>query len=72
MGELVFSVGFKVQTEISLYTMTGERVAIINDGVLEAGVYTAQVPFANIPSGSYVVKMVAGPYVDQQQISVTK
>jgi len=72
MGELVFSVGFKVQTEISLYTMTGERVAIINDGVLEAGVYTAQVPFANIPSGSYVVKMVAGPYIDQQQISVTK
>ena len=75
MGGVVgieFSVGFKVSTELGLYSSTGERIAIINSGIMEPGVYTAEVPLANIASGSYIVKMVAGPYATEQQISVVK
>jgi hypothetical protein len=71
-AEIVFSVGFKVKTEIGLYNMLGELVSTIASGTFEAGEYVGTLPLQNIPSGSYTVKMVAGPFVDQQQISITK
>ncbi|MFN5520455.1 MAG: choice-of-anchor D domain-containing protein, partial [Ignavibacteria bacterium] len=67
-----FSVGFTVNTEIALYSMKGERVATLANGSYQKGVYASEVPFGNLPSGSYVIKMVAGPYATEQQITISK
>jgi hypothetical protein len=67
-----FSVGFTVNTEIALYSMKGERVATLANGSYQKGVYASEVPFGNLSSGSYVIKMVAGPYTTEQQITISK
>ena len=71
-ANLEFSVGFTVNTEIALYSMKGERVATLANGSYQKGVYTSEIPFGNLPSGSYVIKMVAGPFTAEQQVTVSK
>ncbi|MFM7156773.1 MAG: choice-of-anchor D domain-containing protein, partial [Bacteroidota bacterium] len=67
-----FSVGFTVNTEIALYSMKGERVATLANGSYQKGMYASEVPFDMLPSGSYVIKMVAGPFTAEQQITISK
>jgi len=71
-ANLEFSVGFTVNTEIALYSMKGERVATLANGSYQKGVYSTEIPFGSMPSGSYVIKMVAGPYSAEQQITISK
>jgi hypothetical protein len=52
--------------------MKGERVATLANGSYQKGVYTSEIPFGNLPSGSYVIKMVAGPFTAEQQVTVSK
>ena len=69
---LEFSVGFSVNTEIALYSMKGERVATLANGQYQKGVYSAEIPLEQMSSGTYVIKMVAGPYTAEQQLTIAR
>ncbi|MGA1308150.1 MAG: T9SS type A sorting domain-containing protein, partial [Candidatus Kapaibacteriota bacterium] len=71
-ASLEFSVGFTVNTEIAMYSMKGERIATLANGSFQAGVYTSEIPMEQMPSGTYIIKMVAGPFTAEQQITVSR
>ena len=71
-ASLEFSVGFTVNTEIAMYSMKGERIATLANGQFQKGVYSTEIPMEMMPSGSYIIKMVAGPYTAEQQITVSR
>ena len=71
-ASLEFSVGFTVNTEIAMYSMKGERIATLANGQFQTGVYTSEIPMEMMPSGTYIVKMVAGPFTAEQQITVSR
>jgi hypothetical protein len=71
-ASLEFSVGFTVNTEIAMYSMKGERIATLANGQFQKGVYSSEIPMEMMPSGSYIIKMVAGPFTAEQQITVSR
>jgi len=42
------------------------------DGQFQKGVYSSEIPMEMMPSGSYIIKMVAGPFTAEQQITVSR
>jgi hypothetical protein len=71
-ASLEFSVGFTVNTEIAMYSMKGDRIATLANGQFQKGVYSSEIPMEMMPSGTYIIKMVAGPFTAEQQITVSR
>ncbi|HLA63275.1 MAG TPA: T9SS type A sorting domain-containing protein, partial [Rhodothermales bacterium] len=57
---------------IEVYDMLGRRVAVVADGAEEAGRHTARLDVSALASGSYVVRMTAGSFVQAQRVTVTR
>ncbi|HLA63982.1 MAG TPA: T9SS type A sorting domain-containing protein [Rhodothermales bacterium] len=59
-------------TRIELYDMLGRLVATVVDGAVEAGRHTARLDASALASGSYVIRMTAGSFVQAQRVTVTR
>jgi hypothetical protein len=70
--ELEFSVGLEAWTEINVYNTLGELVAMPVASVLKPGNYTVTMPVTDLSSGSYLVRMVSGPYSKTQELIINK
>jgi hypothetical protein len=70
--EIEFSVGLEAWTEINVYNTLGELVAMPVASVLEPGNYTVTMPVTDLSSGSYLVRMVSGPYSKTQELIINK
>jgi|GEM_PF-2065772 len=58
--EVMVSVPEESTVRVSLYTVAGQAVGIVYEGQLERGRYSLPCSLGNLPSGSYLVELVAG------------
>ena len=57
---------------VAVYDVLGKRVAVLADGVLEAGVHTAQLDAAGLANGVYVVRVETAQGVRAQRVTVVR
>ncbi len=57
---------------IALYDITGREVLFVTDGMLAAGVHRERVDLADLPSGVYLYRMVAGSEVFTKVLHLVK
>jgi hypothetical protein len=65
--ELVYGVGMDGWTRVELFTAMGTRVATLVEGILPAGTYQQEVNIAELPAGSYIVRIISGPFSATQR-----
>jgi hypothetical protein len=54
-------------TRVELFTAMGTRVATLVEGILPAGTYRQEVNIAELPAGSYIVRIISGPFSATQR-----
>lgn len=57
-----FELPFDNPTTLAVYNTLGDRVVLLYDGILAAGVYTATTPDGVLPSGVYYYRLKSGPF----------
>src|SRR5690606_38705902 len=57
---------------VSVYDLLGREVAVLADGAHGAGRHTATLDARALPSGTYVVRLVAGSSVQTQRVTVMR
>lgn len=57
---------------LEVYDVLGRRVAVLADGPQPAGVYRAELRAATLPSGTYVVRLIAGGQTATQKITILR
>lgn len=70
--DIKFSVGLEGWTELQIINTLGEVVAVPVSERLKPGEYSVRVPVDNLPSGTYIVRMVSGQYTQTVQMVVNK
>ena len=70
--DVSFSVGFAVATHIELFNTLGERVLVLVDERLGAGVHERSADLSALSAGTYMMRMQAGPYVESVLVLVGK
>lgn len=58
--------------ELKIYTITGEKVATVVDGVKNAGYYVAEFTATNLASGIYFYKVTAGNFTSVKKMILVK
>ncbi len=70
------TVGFALpvaqRVKLTVYDMLGREVAVLVDGGLEAGRHTATLDGSTLPSGVYLVRLVAGEQTRTGQITLLR
>ena len=69
---LSFAIPEAVQVNITIYDLQGRQVAILTDGILDAGYHTAVWDGGYHSSGIYFVQMAAGKYINTQKLMLVK
>ena len=69
---LNFSVALEGQTEIAVYNSIGEMVAMPVSGNLQPGEYSVSLPVTDLTSGSYIVRMLSGPFTQTHEMIIRK
>ena len=68
-----YSVGINdIPCTLDMYTSLGEYVMTIRRDTLKSGVYHDEADVSGLPSGVYVLRMNAGPYVESKMINITR
>ena len=67
-----FSLPEASQTRIAVYDMLGREVALLTDARLDAGLHEVRFDASALPSGVYLVRMVAGAHVSTERITLLK
>jgi hypothetical protein len=62
----------KLLVSIRVYSVIGEEVAVLVDGVEEAGLHEVVFDARNLPSGTYFYRLVAGEVAAVQRLVVVK
>lgn len=70
--EIQFSVPSEAEVRLTVVNMLGQEVATITNGRYGAGVYTASFNAANLPSGLYFYRMVAGDFTSVRKMMLMK
>jgi len=65
-----FSIGIKNFTEIKIYDITGQNIAIAVSEVLEPGIYNVPVDVSNLPIGAYWCDLISGSYHETKMFIV--
>ena len=60
------------RVRLEVYDLLGRRVAVLVDGVVEAGRYEAPFRAERLPTGVYLVRMQAGVEVQTRRITLMK
>lgn len=67
-----FSVGLDVPTAITLYNSMGEVIDVLIDQSLKAGAYQLDISTSTLPSGTYMYRIISGPYTETKQMVIAK
>lgn len=67
-----FSVGLDVPTTITLYNSMGNVIDVLLDQSLKAGAYQLDLATSNLPSGTYIYRIISGPYTETKQMVIAK
>ena len=62
----------QMNTQIVLYSVTGAELAVLSDGMAEAGSYNLQVDMSGYSSGVYLVRIISGDKMDVQKLTLIK
>lgn len=62
--DIDFAVGFDVATRIELFNTLGERVLVVVDEPLNAGVHSRNADLSALSAGTYMLRMQAGPFAE--------
>ena len=60
---IVFNIGKPVHTNLAVYDITGKQVAVLVNGILQAGAHRAVFNAGKLPAGVYTLKLVAGDQI---------
>lgn len=70
--DIEYSVAFEVPVKLAVYNIMGEEVKVLVEGTREAGVYRVRLTQGDLPSGTYIYRLSAGPYTESKQMVITK
>lgn len=71
-AEINFSVGLDGHTRIEIYNNAGIKAAVIVDEDLQSGDYSKPLPVENLTSGTYIIKMLSGPFHSTRRLIIMK
>jgi hypothetical protein len=57
---------------VEVFDMLGRRVAVLAEGLREAGRHAARLDASALSSGVYVVRMRAGDFVHAQRVTISR
>ncbi len=60
------------EVRVAVYDVLGRRVALLADGMVEAGTHEATFEAADLPSGVYLVRLEAGETVQTHRVTLTR
>lgn len=70
------TVGFELpersMVRLSVFDLTGREVAVLTDGIREAGAYRVTFDGSRLASGTYVCRLQAGAYVASRKMQLVK
>ena len=70
------SLGFETpetaQVRLVVYDVLGRAVATLVDDEVEAGRHTARLDAADLPSGTYLVRLTAGAFAETQRVTLVR
>jgi hypothetical protein len=58
--------------QLTIYTVSGKRAAVIDQGERMPGEYSVRFDVSRIPAGMYVCRFQAGSYQESNRIMVIK
>lgn len=70
--KLNYSVGFEAETQIEIFNYYGERVRLLQSGTLKSGDYSEYISTKELSSGTYIIRMISGPYSETQSLMIVK
>ncbi len=69
---LQFSLAEASAVHLAVYDLLGREVALLAEGVWEAGAHSASFEAGQLPSGVYVCRLTAGQFVQTQRLSLLR
>jgi hypothetical protein len=57
---------------LTLYNLLGQRVAVVDEGMREAGYHDVSVSAADLPSGIYFYRLQAGSFAETRKMVLLK
>jgi hypothetical protein len=67
-----FSLPRASQLKIELYNVIGEQVAILADGMYEAGYHKIAFSASGLPSGTYIYRLISDSFVQTKKMMILK
>jgi len=67
-----YSVPETGSVKLTIYSALGEEVAVLVDGIVQAGFYETIFDASNLSSGTYVYKLQAGSFVETKKMMLLK
>ncbi len=67
-----FSVDADARVQLAVYNTLGQRVALLAEGLFEAGLHQAVFDAQNLPSGIYLYRLQSGATIDTGRIMLVK
>jgi hypothetical protein len=72
MAAIGYTLGTPRQVVIELYNASGERVALVDEGVQESGAHRASIDVGGLPAGAYTYTITAGKYRESKMMTVVR
>jgi hypothetical protein len=69
---IAYTLDREVRVRVSVYTVTGERVATLLDAVEGAGEKSIAFDASGLPGGVYIVRILAGEVSDSRKMVLMK
>ena len=70
---LNYGVGFDAETKMEIINYFGETVKTIYSGqTVKAGTYSETIPTVGLSSGTYMIRMISGPYSETKPLLIVK
>lgn len=70
--EITYTIGLKNHTKIEMLNPFGKVIKVISDKIQNAGRYSLILNTAEIPSGTYNIRITSGNYVDNEKLILIK
>jgi len=70
--KIVYELSSEVKVTLTIFDILGREVAVLEDGVQEAGVKTVEFNAAGLPSGVYFYRLKAGNYTAVRKLMLMK
>jgi photosystem II stability/assembly factor-like uncharacterized protein len=67
-----YALPFEAKVNLTVYTITGQEIAVLASGAANAGTYEASFNAANLPSGMYFCRMTAVSVDGKDKFSATR